>query len=120
MQGRERSETEDALRALFERLKAGPLTVWATLREDTYETSLGDGYYAYVEQVFLKPSEAGLAIEATPDEPMIKWHIRRYDLLKNYDEIRIRPSPTEQEPTTAEVLALKLAKAGVVGAADAH
>jgi hypothetical protein len=46
-----------AIQALFERLKSGPpLAVWATLREDNYETVFGDGYYAYLDRVFLTPT----------------------------------------------------------------
>jgi hypothetical protein len=98
----------DDIQALSARLKDGPLTVWATLQEDNYETFFGDGYYAYVDKVFLTPTAAARAIEATQDHPMIKWHIRRYDLIGSGENIRIRPAPTEQEPTTIEVIAKKL------------
>jgi hypothetical protein len=103
----ENSQTPD-LRALFERLENGPLTVWAFLREDSYETLLGDGYYAYVDQLFLTPTEAARAIETTQPKQMIKVHIRRYDLTRGGDGIQITPAPTEQEPTTIDVIAAKL------------
>jgi hypothetical protein len=114
MSERDHVETDHALHALRERLKAGPLTVWATVREDVYETTFGDGYYAYVERVFLKPSGAAAAVEAADEEPMTRWHIRRYDLLADSDQIQLRPRPTEPEPTTVETLALKLLDAGLI------
>jgi hypothetical protein len=103
------------LRALSERLALGPLTVWATLREDLYETLLGDGCYAYLDQVFLTPTEAALAVEGAMEGVEAgdsRWHIRRYDLQTLDGRISMRPAPTEQEPTTLEALAEILAIAG--------
>ena len=103
------------IQALSARLREGPLTVWATMREDSYETFFGDGYYAYVDQVFPTPTEAARAIETAEDHPMIKWHIRRYDLIASGENIRIRPAATEQEPTTVEVIGEKLGRANKPG-----
>jgi hypothetical protein len=103
------------LRALSERLALGPLTVWATLKEDAHETLFGDGYYAYLDQVFLTPTEAALAAEGAMtgvDAGESRWHIRRYDLKPLDGRISVRPAPTEQGPTTLEALAEKLAIAG--------
>jgi hypothetical protein len=110
----EERDAQPALGALAKRLRDGPIAVWATLREDTYETRFGDGYYAYVDQVFLKPTDAARAIERAGEAGMIKRHIRRYDLSQRGGRIGIAPSPTAQEPTTVEVLASKLLDAGLI------
>ena len=108
------NDAQRALGALAEKLRGGRVTVWATLREDTYETDFGDGYYAYVDQVFLKPTDAARAVEHAGEAGMIKWHIRRYDLSQRGGRIVVAPSPTAQEPTTVEVLASKLRGTGLI------
>ncbi len=100
------------LQALFERLEDGPLTIWATLKEDGYETAFGDGYYAYVDQLFPTPAEAARAVEETGPEAMTKLHIRRYDLKRIGDHIQIIPAPSGSEPTTVEIIAAKLGGGG--------
>jgi hypothetical protein len=50
---------DDSVHRLSEKLRWENLTIWATLVEDGYESFFGDGYYAYLHQVFMKPSEAG-------------------------------------------------------------
>lgn len=105
------------LHRLSERVNRENLTVWATLVEDTYETSQGDGYYAYLDRVFFTPSEAAAAVEAAqagPDGGWYRWHIRRYDLRRPGDGIVMRPSPTREEPVTVEEIAEKLAGAGLL------
>lgn len=90
-----------------ETLDAGAaLTVWGVLREDTYETGLGDGYYAYLERAFVNEVDAE-AFAATTQEHMIRWHVRRYVLSRSGEEVIISPEPTRTEPVRAsDVLAM--------------
>jgi hypothetical protein len=57
----------------------GVLTVWGVLREDTYETCFGDGYYAYLPAATLEEAEER-HMAATIQEHMVKWHVRHYEL----------------------------------------
>jgi hypothetical protein len=113
-----RIETNAAMAALRERLRRGQLTVWAILLEDTYETWLGDGYFAYLDEVFLRPTQAAEAVEAAEQaaeqapELGALWfhrHIRRYVLRSWGGDVSIRPDPTNEEPVTVQGLADKLA-----------
>jgi hypothetical protein len=107
----------NALQRLSERLNRGNLTVWATLKEDTYETTLGDGYYAYLDGIFATPSQAAAAVEAAqaePDAGSYRWHIRRYDLRRSGSQLLVRPSPTRQEPVTVGEIAQQLASSGLI------
>lgn len=113
-------EGESVEARLRSRLAAGPLTLWATLREDIYETSFGDGYYAYVSDVFLSEADA-LAEQAEaaarlPEDTRgwYKWHIRRYVLSDRDGGLHVAPEPTEAEPTTVQVLAQKLNEKGLL------
>jgi len=54
----EPSETTPTLRSLFDRHEDQLLRVFGVFREDTYETKLGDGWYIYVDSVFLCPDTA--------------------------------------------------------------
>jgi hypothetical protein len=101
------------LETLRQRVIRQPLTIWATLREDTYESFFGDGYYAYVERVFLRPTEAAASVESS-EERMVRLHIRRFDLSGGTSEIVIRPGNTEREPITPEIIANKLAICGLL------
>lgn len=99
---------------LTEALAAKPLTVWAILKEDQYESSLGDGYYAYLDQVFLRPSGAAAAVEALeadPENGWYRWHIRRYRISGAGGSLRIDPLPSRAEPVTAEDLVSKILSA---------
>jgi hypothetical protein len=110
-------EIQRALDKLSIRLNGAALTVWAVLKEDRYETFQGDGYYAYVEEVFLKPSAAAAAVEILEAEEGAGWyrrHIRRYELKQIDGALLIKPLPTEQEPSTIEVLAHSLEAAGLL------
>jgi len=79
--------------------KRGPRTLWGVLREDTYETAFGDGYYAYLEAAFDTREEADLFIVDNP-ERLINWHLRRYELrLIDGEPVVIAPSdPIELHP----------------------
>ena len=100
--------------ALIARLNEGPLTVWAVLREDTYETIFGDGYYAYVAFAYLSEDSAMHTAANTPEE-WIEWHVRRYDLAAGgLGEGTILPVPTEGEPTTVAGIAVALRASGVI------
>lgn len=93
-------------------LRSGPMAVWAVLKEDSYETIFGDGYYAYVDSVHLSEADAHLAISAATEDGM-KWHIRRYDLAWN-DGPTILPAPTSSEPTSIAVISEKMHQAGIL------
>jgi hypothetical protein len=92
----------------------GVLTVWGVLREDAYETPLGDGYYAYLHAVTLDEAEAHRLAE-TLDEHMVNWHLRRYDLsLANGMPVLITESrqfePVELATIAAALVDGELAK----------
>ena len=100
--------------ALIARLNEGPLTVWAVLREDTYETIFGDGYYAYVAFAYLSEDSAMHTAANTPEE-WIEWHVRRYELAAvGSGGCTLRPEPTEAEPTTVAGIAAALRRAGLI------
>jgi hypothetical protein len=73
-----RAAARRALRLDLER-RGGQRTVLGVLREDTYETVFGDGYYAYLSAVFDTKDEA-VAFAADNKEHSVTWHIRQYDL----------------------------------------
>lgn len=59
----------------------GVLTVWAVLREDVYETKLGDGFYLHVHGLALNSADAQrLAALGGGDSEWVKWHVRSYQL----------------------------------------
>ena len=97
------------------RLNEGPLTVWAVLREDTYETMFGDGYYAYVAFASLAEDRA-IHTAANTVEDGMKWHVRRYDLAADGSGgCTLRPAPTQAEPTTVAGIATALRASGLIG-----
>ena len=71
----------DAMLELKLRLESlgGEIDVWGVLKEDAYETTLGDGYYAYLEAAFDTKGEADAFISDNA-EHMIRWHLRRYTI----------------------------------------
>ena len=85
-------------------LDKGPRTVWAVLREDTYETSFGDGYYSYVEAVYAAEEDALRFTSEHASEPWIRWHVRCYHLRLERGSPAVSPEPTEAEPTTPATL----------------
>ena len=87
-----------ALRLDLER-RGGRRTVWGVLREDSYETAFGDGYYAYLEAAF-DTREAAAEFIADNPEPQYNWHIREYELrLIGGEPVVIAPSkPIERHP----------------------
>lgn len=101
-----------AVEALYEALRAGPTVIWAVLKEDSYETVFGDGYYAYVDSVHLSEADAELAISAATEDGM-KWHVRRYELAWN-GAPTISPEPTPSEPTSIAAIAEKMHRAGLL------
>ena len=108
------SDVSNAEVALMARLKEGPLTVWAVLREDTYETTFGDGYYAYVAFAYLSEDSAMHTAANTTEEGM-KWHVRRYDLAADGSEgCTLQPAPTKAEPTTVTGIAAALRASGLI------
>jgi hypothetical protein len=79
--------------------RGGRRTVWGVLREDTYETAFGDGYYAYLEAAFDTQEEA-VSFAADNQKRSIIWHIREYELrLIDGEPVVIAPSkPIKQHP----------------------
>ena len=99
---------------LAARLKERPLLVWAVLREDTYETRFGDGYYAYLTHAFLSEDTARHSAESASAEWM-KWHVRPYNLFADgFGGCTIWPAPTAAEPTTVTCIATALRASGVL------
>lgn len=85
-------------------LKKGRRTVWAVLREDTYETVFGDGYYAYVEAVYEAEEDALRFTSKHASEPSFRWHLRCFHLRLERGSPAVSPEPTEAEPTTPATL----------------
>jgi hypothetical protein len=72
--------------AVRQRIKdaGGMLTVWAVLREDVYETRLGDGFYLHVRAIALNGDDARQLAALAGDSEWVKWHVKSYRLgLKN-------------------------------------
>lgn len=65
------------------------LVTYVILREDTYETQFGDGYYAYFEDAFFTPEEAEASISIRPVQNMINYHIKALYLKREQDQIII-------------------------------
>lgn len=107
-------DATNAETALAARLKDRPLLVWAVLKEDTYESKFGDGYYAYVAHAFLS-EEAARHAAANANEEWMKWHVRAYNLFADgYGGCTIWPVPTEAEPTTVSSIAAALRASGLI------
>lgn len=68
--------------ALRQRIEAagGTLTVWAVLREDVYETRLGDGFYLHVKAIALNGDDARQFAALAGDSEWVKWHVKSYRL----------------------------------------
>jgi hypothetical protein len=58
----------------------GTLTVWAVLREDVYETRLGDGFYLHVKAIALMGADARQLAAVGGDAEWVKWHVKSYRL----------------------------------------
>jgi hypothetical protein len=58
----------------------GTLTVWAALREDVYETRLGDGFYLHVKAIALNGDDARQLAAVAGDSEWVKWHVKNYAL----------------------------------------
>jgi hypothetical protein len=54
----EASMTDGELISEIRAAPGGELSVWAVLYEDVYETTLGDGYYAYLADAFFTREES--------------------------------------------------------------
>jgi hypothetical protein len=110
---------DPALSRLIDKVGDQPLVVWAVLCEDTYETSLGDGYYAYIEGAYRSKDEARAAIQRLRDArgkdvQWYNWHLRSYTLTRSGNALEIAPAPSEHEPTTVERLAAAMVPAGLL------
>jgi hypothetical protein len=80
--------------------KSAPL--WAVLQEDTYETSLGDGYYAYLAALFRSEPEAVRFVQEQSHE-WRRWHVRQYEIsCDRGGKLIILPGPTRGEAVTVE------------------
>lgn len=83
--------------------RGGHRAVWGVLREDGYETSFGDGYYAYLEAVFASEDDAKKFAAENPQH-MINWHIRKYEIGLINGEPALLTKPTEREPVNLDTL----------------
>jgi hypothetical protein len=82
-----RKEKAVTLDELFSELNSAPdnkLLVWAVLFEDVYETVHGDGYFAYLADVFFTHEEAE-EFAATPSS--YRFHIRQIQLSVLRDQL---------------------------------
>ncbi|AGA34816.1 hypothetical protein TVNIR_3179 [Thioalkalivibrio nitratireducens DSM 14787] len=65
---------------LAEQIRTGPATglpVFAVLHEDTYESALGDGKFAYLHAVFLDPADAEKECARLSEAQWSRGHLRR-------------------------------------------
>lgn len=83
------------------------VTLWAVLEEDTYETSLGDGYYAYLAAIFRLEAEA-VNFARRQSREWRRWHVRRYAISWDCDgKLAVSPGPILGENITpAKILNL--------------
>jgi hypothetical protein len=97
-------DTHLALRLDLEQ-RHGRRTVWGVLREDSYETAFGDGYYAYLEAAF-DTQEGAVAFATDNQERSVNWHIREYELrLVNGEPVVVAPSKSNRSgPGTVVVV----------------
>lgn len=79
--------TPGMVEAVRQRIKdaGGVLTVWAVLREDLYETRLGDGFYLHVKGIALYGDDALQLSALAGDSEWTKWHVKSYRLGLNND-----------------------------------
>lgn len=103
----------DVIGTFLNRAAQQPVTVWATLREDTYETIFGDGYYAYLDKVFDSPV-AALGRSNEPSGNWVKRHVRRYEITAIAGRPTISPEPSESEPVTVKDVVEKMLQAGII------
>lgn len=76
----------------------GTLTVWAVLREDVYETRLGDGFYLHVKAIALNGDDARRLAALAGDSEWVKWHVKSYRLGLKSDQpafLAARPESDE-------------------------
>lgn len=99
--------------AFLNRAVQQPVTVWATLREDTYETLFGDGYYAYLDKVFDSPV-AALGRSNEPGGDWVKLHVRRYEISVSNGQPVLAPEPSESEPVAVKAVVEKMLQAGII------
>jgi hypothetical protein len=101
--------TQATVDAVAARITAagGALTVWAVLREDVYETRLGDGFYLHLRGAALVEADAQ-ALAALPDEAeWAKWHVRAYRLgFKDGLPVLLKSWLKEEEFTLDEFVAV--------------
>ena len=85
----------------------GTLPVWAIMDEDTYETTLGDGFFLHLRAVAWSASEAEQVLQQLPIEPMVRRHLRSYELgLRDGQPALLQPWPAEEEFHFAQLLRL--------------
>jgi hypothetical protein len=100
--------TGDELTALLRTTPGGRITVWAVLYEDIYETSQGDGYYAYLADAFFRREDAELF---AVDSSSYRFHVRRVDLSLHDDKIIFTPidlKPSESVSSSELIAALSV------------
>jgi hypothetical protein len=119
LEGPDEEQEDPNLTRLIAKVGNHVLVVWAVLFEDTYETRLGDGYYAYVAGAYPSEQAANEAISGLSDAKgeyahWYRWHVRSYALKRFGKTLRISPAPSEAEPTTPERLATAMAAAGLL------
>jgi hypothetical protein len=101
--------TAAVLRQVQQRLEraGGTLPVWAIMDEDTYETTLGDGFYLHLRAVAWSVSDAEQMLQQMPSERMTRWHLRSYALgVQNGWPALLQPWPKSEEFYLAQLLRL--------------
>ncbi|MGH6952420.1 MAG: hypothetical protein ACREH4_16270 [Vitreimonas sp.] len=58
----------------------GALAVWGVLREDMYETRLGDGFYLHLRGLALNRTDAERLAALPGHMDLTRWHVRPYQL----------------------------------------
>ncbi len=85
----------------------GILDIWCVLQEDTYETSLGDGFYLFFGGIALNEDDAQRLAELDANQQWYRWHIRRRKLGLVADAPAFLDEwPFEELFTIADVVAI--------------
>lgn len=85
----------------------GILDIWCVLQEDTYETSLGDGFYLHFGGIALNQVDAQRLAELDANREWYRWHIRHRRLgLVTDAPAFLDEWPLEEEFTITDVVAI--------------